>query len=187
MAALTHWLTDWLLWSEATLRVLGWPGLFLFAGGIAFAQMFMLPMAPVALASGLIFGFGRGWIAITLGTALGAAVNFLIARYLARGPIARRLERNEKFRLIDAAIGREGWRIVALLRFRADAVRPRELRLRPHCHRVLALSDRLSDRDHPREHAAGLRGSHRLRRLGGGFRARPVRAIPANTCCSASG
>jgi uncharacterized membrane protein YdjX (TVP38/TMEM64 family) len=113
MSALLHWLTS----SGEYFHQLGWWGVLLFAAGIVVAQMFIAPLSPVALAAGLIFGFGRGWLALTLGTAVGAAINFLIARYLARGPIARRLEKNEKFRLIDAAIGREGWKIVALLRF----------------------------------------------------------------------
>src|SRR5204862_6765127 len=64
-----------------------------------------------------MFGFWRGFIALSIGTAMAAVLNFLISRYLLRGPIERRLAKNEKFRLIDAAIGREGWKIVALLRF----------------------------------------------------------------------
>ncbi len=113
MSDLIHWLTS----SETYFQQLGWAGVAAFAGGIVLAQMFVAPLSPVAFAAGMIFGLGRGWVAITLGTGVGAAVNFLISRYLARGPIARRLERNEKFRLIDAAIGREGWKIVLLLRF----------------------------------------------------------------------
>jgi uncharacterized membrane protein YdjX (TVP38/TMEM64 family) len=44
-------------------------------------------------------------------------VNFLISRYVARGVVQRRLARDERFTLIDEAIGREGWKIIALLRF----------------------------------------------------------------------
>ena len=113
MSSFLHWLTS----SQEYFLQRGWLGVLLFAGGIVLAQMFIAPMSPVALAAGFGFGFGRGWIAITIGTAIGAAVNFLVSRYLARGPFARRLEKNEKFRLIDAAIGREGWKIVMLLRF----------------------------------------------------------------------
>ena len=109
--------SQWLISSESYFHQLGWWGVFLFAGGIVVAQMFIAPLSPLALTSGMIFGFGRGWVAVALGTGLGAAVNFLVSRYLARGPIARKLENNEKFRLIDDAIGREGWKIVALLRF----------------------------------------------------------------------
>jgi uncharacterized membrane protein YdjX (TVP38/TMEM64 family) len=96
---------------------LGWMGVLAYAGLIVVVQLCLAPLSPLAIAGGFIFGLGRGFIAITLGTAVGAALNFLIARHLARGFVAQRLERNEKFRLIDAAIGREGWKIIALLRF----------------------------------------------------------------------
>ena len=109
--------TDWLTSSKDYFLHLGWLGVLLFAGGIVLAQMFCAPLSPVAIAGGLIFGFSRGLVALELGTALGAVVNFLLSRYLLRGPFARRLAANEKFRLIDAAIGREGWKIVGLLRF----------------------------------------------------------------------
>ena len=84
---------------------------------IAVFQMTLLPLSPVAIAGGFIFGIQRGFLVLTIGTAAGAAINFLIARHVARGPLERKLVKNEKFRLIDAAIGREGAKIVALLRF----------------------------------------------------------------------
>ncbi|MEI9895614.1 MAG: VTT domain-containing protein [Chthoniobacter sp.] len=43
-------------------------------------------------------------------------MNFLLARYVARTAVTRYLAHHEKFRLIDAAIGREGGKIIALLR-----------------------------------------------------------------------
>ena len=113
MSSLLQWLTS----SQDYFTQRGGLGILLFAGGMAIAQMFIAPMSPVALAAGFSFGFGRGWVAVTIGTALGAAVNFLVSRYVAREPLARRLRKNEKFRLIDEAIGREGWKIVCLLRF----------------------------------------------------------------------
>ena len=57
------------------------------------------------------------YLGLMLGCALGASVNFLISRHLARERVARWLGSHEKFRLIDDAIGREGWKIVLLLRF----------------------------------------------------------------------
>lgn len=113
MSPILHWLTS----SQDYFQQRGWLGVLLFVCGIVAVQLLITPMSPVAVAAGLIFGMGRGWVAITLGTGIGAAVNFLISRYVARNAIARRLANNEKFRLIDAAIGREGWKIVALLRF----------------------------------------------------------------------
>jgi uncharacterized membrane protein YdjX (TVP38/TMEM64 family) len=110
-------LINWLIHSQDFFRHLGWLGVVLYGLGVAVLGILCVPLSPTAVAAGAIFGFWRGFIAITIGTGLAAVVSFLTSRYLLRGPIARRLERNEKFRLIDAAIGREGWKIVGLLRF----------------------------------------------------------------------
>jgi uncharacterized membrane protein YdjX (TVP38/TMEM64 family) len=106
-----------ILESQQFFQQLGWLGVFAYALLIVAAQLFCLPLSPIAVAGGLIFGLGRGFVAITLGTALGAVVNFFISRYLARATVQRWLAHHEKFKLIDAAIGREGWKIIALLRF----------------------------------------------------------------------
>jgi uncharacterized membrane protein YdjX (TVP38/TMEM64 family) len=101
---------------RGTLQALGWWGVLAFAGAVAVLQMGLIPLAPFALAGGAIFGFTKGFVALTLGTNLGATVNFLIARHVARGMVTRYLAHHEKFRAIDAAVGREGGKIVALLR-----------------------------------------------------------------------
>jgi uncharacterized membrane protein YdjX (TVP38/TMEM64 family) len=92
-------------------------GIFAFAGVFVIAQMFMVPVAPLGLAFGLFFGFVQGWLGLMLGCAIGGSINFLISRHLARKAVTRWLGSNEKFRLIDSAIAREGWKIIALLRF----------------------------------------------------------------------
>ena len=110
-------LTQWLASSEEYFRSLGWVGILAFAGGILLIQLFCSPTSPAVITAGLIFGFTRGLAAVVIGAVLGAVVNFLIARTFARRVVAKRLAHNEKFQLIDRAIGREGWKIVALLRF----------------------------------------------------------------------
>jgi len=92
-------------------------GILAFAGIFVVAQMFMVPCAPLGMAAGVFFGFGKGSLSLLLGCAFGAAVNFLISRHLVRERVARWLNRHEKFRLIDSAVAREGWKIVLLLRF----------------------------------------------------------------------
>lgn len=110
-------LFNWINSSQAFFVGHGWLGLLAFAGIFFLAQFCLAPVAPLAMASGAIFGLGWGFVVVTIGTGLGVAINFLISRHVARDAIAHRLERSEKFRLIDAAIGREGWKIIALLRF----------------------------------------------------------------------
>ncbi len=110
-------LTDWLTQSQEQFARLGWMGVVGYAFIIMVVQVFCTPLSPLAMMGGMIFGFGRGFAAITMGTAGGAVINFLLSRYIVREPILRRLARNEKFQLIDHAIGKEGARIVFLLRF----------------------------------------------------------------------
>jgi uncharacterized membrane protein YdjX (TVP38/TMEM64 family) len=110
---LVHFLED----MRQPLLGLGFPGLLVFAGIFLVAQLVMVPVSPLGLSAGFFFGFGRGWLALMAGCALGASVNFLISRHLARERVARWLGGHPQFQVIDRAIGREGWRIVALLRF----------------------------------------------------------------------
>ena len=116
MSALLH---DLLLrldqWHD-TLQQLGWLGVLGYAAGLIVLQMVFIPLAVFAVAAGAIFGFWKGVIAITIGTNAGAVLNFFLSRYVARNAVSRYLSHHEKFRLIDAAIGREGGKIVALLR-----------------------------------------------------------------------
>ncbi len=107
---------------QQTIQAMGALGIFAFAGIFVLAQMFMVPCAPLGMAAGVFFGFGKfgffkGSLSLMLGCAVGATVNFLISRHLVRERVARWLSQHEKFRLIDRAVGREGWKIVLLLRF----------------------------------------------------------------------
>jgi uncharacterized membrane protein YdjX (TVP38/TMEM64 family) len=102
---------------QENIHGMGFLGLFAFVGIFVVAQMLIVPVAPLGLAFGLFFGFTQGWLGLMLGCSIGASVNFLISRHLARKPVTRWLGSNEKFRLIDSAVAREGWKIVALLRF----------------------------------------------------------------------
>jgi uncharacterized membrane protein YdjX (TVP38/TMEM64 family) len=116
MAALIQQLLAQLNAWHDTLQHLGWLGVLAYAAGLVVLQMVFIPLSIFGVAAGALFGFWKGLIAVTLGTNLGALVNFLLARYVARTAVTRYLAQHEKFRLIDAAVGREGGKIVALLR-----------------------------------------------------------------------
>jgi uncharacterized membrane protein YdjX (TVP38/TMEM64 family) len=103
--------------SQETFAHYGWLGVFAYGAVMALAQVFIIPLSPLGATAGAGFGFLKGWIAVTFGCNLGATINFVIARYLARGFVTRKLANHQKFRLIDAAINRDGWKMVALLRF----------------------------------------------------------------------
>jgi uncharacterized membrane protein YdjX (TVP38/TMEM64 family) len=116
MSALLHHLLNYVGNSRDTLLHLGWLGVLGYAVGLVGLQMVFIPLAVFGIAAGYIFGFWKGVLAITIGTNAGAAVNFLLSRHVARGAVTRYLAHHEKFRIIDAAIGREGGKIIALLR-----------------------------------------------------------------------
>ena len=87
-----------------------------FIVGYAGAAVVFIPGSVLTLAAGAIFGLVRGTIFVMLGATAGAALAFLIARYVARSAIENRLSENKRFAAIDNAIVREGFKIVLLLR-----------------------------------------------------------------------
>ena len=95
---------------------LGVLGPILFAGLYILACVLSLPGFILTLGAGAVFGVITGFIAVSIGSTLGAACAFLIGRYLARDLVAARIVGNEKFKAVDEAVGREGWKIVLLTR-----------------------------------------------------------------------
>lgn len=80
-------------------------------GTVAFA-----PGSLLTLASGAIFGLFWGTVYAWTGATVGACAAFLIARYVARGWVEGKLEGKPRFKTLDHSIGRDGGKIVALLR-----------------------------------------------------------------------
>jgi uncharacterized membrane protein YdjX (TVP38/TMEM64 family) len=88
----------------------------LFILGYAVAVVGFAPGSLLTLAAGAIFGLWRGVAFVFVAAVLGSSAAFLVARYLARGAVERRLAGNPRFAAIDRAIGAQGRRIVFLLR-----------------------------------------------------------------------
>jgi len=80
------------------------------------ATLLFIPGSILTLGAGLLFGVVLGSIYVSIGATLGATGAFLIGRYLARGRIKKYIESNGKFKVIDEAVAREGWKIVGLTR-----------------------------------------------------------------------
>jgi uncharacterized membrane protein YdjX (TVP38/TMEM64 family) len=95
---------------------LGVWGPVVFALGYAVATVGFIPGSLLTLAAGAIFGLGKGTVIVFFGATLGAALAFLVARYVARDAVARRIAGNARFAAIDRAVAREGLKIVTLLR-----------------------------------------------------------------------
>jgi uncharacterized membrane protein YdjX (TVP38/TMEM64 family) len=88
----------------------------IFIAGYALATVAAVPGALLTLAAGAIFGIAGGVVYVFLGAVIGSSLAFLIARYVARPAVERRLASHARFEQIDRAIGERGRKIVFLLR-----------------------------------------------------------------------
>jgi uncharacterized membrane protein YdjX (TVP38/TMEM64 family) len=84
--------------------------------GYAVAVVAFVPASLLTLAAGAIFGLAWGTVYVFVAASVGAAGAFLVARYLARGAVEKRLDGNERFAAVDRAVGEQGRKIVFLLR-----------------------------------------------------------------------
>ncbi len=98
------------------IQQLGWIGVGVFMALYVLACVMFLPGSMLTLGAGVVFGVVKGSIIVSVASTLGATVAFLVGRYLARDWVSGKIEGNAKFKAIDEAIGREGWRIVGLTR-----------------------------------------------------------------------
>jgi len=87
-----------------------------FIAGYALAVVAFAPGSVLTLAAGAIFGLARGTLYVFIAATLGASLAFLVARYIARPWVERRIAANPGFAAIDRAVAAQGRRIVFLLR-----------------------------------------------------------------------
>ncbi|NJK67909.1 MAG: TVP38/TMEM64 family protein [Microcoleus sp. CSU_2_2] len=80
------------------------------------ATVLFIPGSLLTLGSGVLFGVVGGSICVSIGSILGASCAFLIGRYLTRNWVSKQIEGNQKFKSIDIAVAKEGWKIVLLTR-----------------------------------------------------------------------
>ena len=107
---------EWLRSFNAWVTHMGVVGIFIFIGVYAVATVLLAPGSILTIGAGFAFGLWKGFLAVSAGSILGAALAFLVARFIARDKVEAIAQRNDKFRNLDAAIGREGAKLIFLLR-----------------------------------------------------------------------
>ena len=75
-----------------------------------------MPALPLTMGSGYLFGPVKGTAVVSVSATAAASAAFLLARYGLRGYVAGVADKYPKFRAIDKAIGKEGFKFVFLLR-----------------------------------------------------------------------
>ena len=108
--------TDWLTRFNYWVGSLGVWGILLFILVYIFATVLFFPASILTIGAGFIFGVVSGTMIVSIAATAGAALAFLIARYLARDQIEQKVADNPRFKRIDRAIGERGAKLVFLLR-----------------------------------------------------------------------
>lgn len=98
------------------IRAQGALGPLLFVLLYVVACVALVPGSLLTLGAGAVFGPLPGFAWVTLGANAGACASFLLGRSVAREAVARRVGRDPRLAAVDAAVAREGWKAVALLR-----------------------------------------------------------------------
>jgi uncharacterized membrane protein YdjX (TVP38/TMEM64 family) len=115
-AAVVFPVRDWIRNLIDYVQRLGPVGIAVFIGAYAIATVLFLPGWIFTVTAGLLFGVVGGTAVALSGATIGAALAFLVARYLVRDSIQNLAGSNPRFHAIDQAIGENGWKIVGLLR-----------------------------------------------------------------------
>lgn len=106
----------WLNRAIAAVEHLGPWGPLVFIAAYVVATVMMVPGSALSLAAGAFFGVVYGTCLVSAGSTIGAALAFLIGRYLARDAIAAKASQHASFAALDRALASDGWKIVALTR-----------------------------------------------------------------------
>jgi uncharacterized membrane protein YdjX (TVP38/TMEM64 family) len=107
-----QWLRNFNNW----IGQMGAVGILIFIIVYAVATVLLAPGSILTIGAGFAFGLWKGFLAVSAGATLGAALAFLVARFVSRKKIESIAQRNETFRKIDNAIGQQGAKLIFLLR-----------------------------------------------------------------------
>lgn len=107
---------EWFRELERYVRSLGSIGPIAVALAYVVSTVLFIPGSALTIGSGTLFGLKTGFFVVLVGANLGALCAFLLARTFLREKVARWADGNPKFRSLDRAIGRQGFKMVFLSR-----------------------------------------------------------------------
>jgi len=91
-------------------------GVFYFGLAYTIAEVLAIPAIPLTASAGYLFGPVEGTGVVLLSASIAAAISFAIGRTLLRDYVEKALEDYPKFAKLDRAIGKEGFKLMLLLR-----------------------------------------------------------------------
>ena len=107
---------QWFMQLEGYVQSLGAVGPVVVALAYVLCTVLFIPGSAITIGSGTLFGLKTGFLVVLVGANLGALCSFLLARTFLREKVARWANGNPKFRSLDQAIGKQGFKMVLLTR-----------------------------------------------------------------------
>jgi pyruvate/2-oxoglutarate dehydrogenase complex dihydrolipoamide dehydrogenase (E3) component/uncharacterized membrane protein YdjX (TVP38/TMEM64 family) len=107
---------QWFMHLENYVQSLGPVGPLVVIVAYIICTVFFIPGSAITVGSGTLFGLMTGFLVVVIGANLGALCSFLLARTFLREKVAHWADRNPKFRSLDRAIGKQGFKMVLLTR-----------------------------------------------------------------------
>ena len=100
----------------AMVESMGPQGVVYFGIAYTLAEILAIPAIPLTASAGYLFGPVQGTTVVLLSASIAAAISFLIGRTLLRDYVENVLQEYPKFAKLDRAIGKEGFKLMLLLR-----------------------------------------------------------------------
>lgn len=109
-------LNDTLQAAVSKIGDLGAMGYLYFAAVYILVEILALPALPLTASSGYLFGVIPGTLIVLFSAITAASISFIIGRTLLRNWAKKMADGNSKWRAIDNVIGKEGFKVILLLR-----------------------------------------------------------------------
>lgn len=109
-------LSDFLKQVVSTIKEEGPTGYLWFSLLYVTAEVLAVPALPLTASAGYLFGLEGGTAVVLFSATIAAGISFQLGRTYLRKWIERTVGSNPKFRAVDAAIAKEGFKIILLLR-----------------------------------------------------------------------
>jgi len=91
-------------------------GFILYLAIYVVATILLVPGSLLTLGAGFVYGLAGGMALVFPASMLGATLAFVLGRYFARDWVSGRVDNSKLFRAVDDVTGRNGFKIVFLLR-----------------------------------------------------------------------
>ena len=113
---LIHFLEPWMPSIRTWVKSLGAWGPLAYCLLFIILTIFFFPESVIAIAAGTLFGFWMGILWVVVAGTIAAILIFGLTRSMFRGNIRQRLKQHPKLLAFDEAAGREGFKLMFLLR-----------------------------------------------------------------------